>query len=95
MGGCVSAPGKDAKVNVSDNLPKSKKGEKVSSPVGGYKFTAIKDSYESLEEVAEALHNAGLESSNLVRFQSLSMCCSGDVFCPYVLTPLPRPSLCS
>jgi len=31
-----------------------------------YKFFAIKDEYKSLEDVSEALHAAGLESSNLI-----------------------------
>ena len=69
MGGCASAPEKkSAKVKAED----AKKDGKSKSATGGYKFTAIKDSYETLEEVADALHNAGLESSNLVRRRRLS-----------------------
>jgi hypothetical protein len=66
MGGCASAPGKSAKVKAEDAKKDGKSKDGKSKSTGGYKFTAIKDSYETLEEVAEALHDAGLESSNLV-----------------------------
>lgn len=48
--------------------PKPKKGEKDDGKSLGdrYRFYAISDKFETLEEVAEALRQAGLESSNLI-----------------------------
>lgn len=36
------------------------------APKARYNFRTIKDNYETLDEVADALHEAGLESSNLI-----------------------------
>ena len=59
------APCGSAKATVGAEGASAKKVVKPGDPL--YKFTSIKDSYASLDEVAEALHAAGLESSNLVR----------------------------
>jgi len=82
--GCASSKVEDAKMKADEAA--KKKGETAGDPTkpsksskllaqgkdGKIKFQAIKDTFETLDEVSDALRIAGLESSNLVRCASPS-----------------------
>ena len=78
-----SKGGKDAKAekvpstgDPSKPSGKDKGSKKSAASSSKGEFQAIKDSYETLEEVSDALRTAGLESSNLV---SCCVCVCGAI----------------
>ena len=67
MGNCASS----AVAPDDPTAPDTGTGKKAAAKAGtskpkAYQFVAIQDNYKTLEEVAEGLQVAGLESSNLV-----------------------------
>lgn len=59
--------GKAGEENPSSAAAKKKKGGGgAAGKSGGYAFSSIRDSYETLDQVTAALQEAGLESSNLI-----------------------------
>jgi E3 ubiquitin-protein ligase RGLG len=67
-GGAAGGGGAGAGARQAEAGPKSVHGrvERVLNEAGQYEFRTIFDKYESYEEVAQALRDAGLESSNLI-----------------------------
>jgi len=59
------APAKGKAAGKAGEDPKARAGQKGGAG-GAYAFSAIRDSYDTLEQVTAALQEAGLESSNLI-----------------------------